>query len=156
MQYRDSLAAKEVAGQITAMLKEKVPKIKVINQHKVFEWTDEHQWEEFPEVGKAVNADVVVGVDLTSFSTYQGPTLYQGKATASFKVYDLKDDDKVIYEKDMPQIMYPPNIGIPISDKSEADFRREFTSVVAELIARHFYSHDGHSDMANDAKAALE
>ena len=146
---------KQLSSQISVLLKQNVSKITVVEQQKVAEWTDENQWNEYPEVGKAMKADMVVGVDLTSFSTYQGPTLYQGKATASIKVYDLKDDNKVVYEKELPQILYPPNIGIPISDKSEADFGRDFTSVVADLIARHFYSHDEHADVAQDAAAWL-
>jgi hypothetical protein len=153
LEYRNSVAAKEVATQVSLLLKREVSKIKVIDQQKVAEWTDENNWDEYPQVGKALDADIVVGIDLTSFSTYQGPTLYQGKATASIRVFDLKDDNKVVYEKDLPQIIYPPNIPVPSADKSEADFRREFTGKVAALIARHFYTYDGNDDMAVDAQA---
>ena len=155
LQYRDVGASKEVARRVADLLQKNVSKIKVVSQQKVAEWTDENMWDEYPEVGKALGADVVVGIDLTSFSTNQGPTLYQGKATASVKVFDLKDDNKIVYEKDLPQIMYPPNIGIPISDKSEADFRRDFTGVLAYLIARQFYAYDSHDDTALDAKGGL-
>ena len=55
----------------------------------------------------------------------------------------------------MDEIVYPPSIGCPISDKSEADFRREFTGVVATLIARHFFSYDSNDDVAVDARACL-
>ncbi len=48
----------------------------------------------------------------------------------------------------MDEIVYPPSIGCPISDKSEADFRREFTGVVATLIARHFFSYDSNDNVA--------
>ncbi len=156
LQYRDSVAAREVATQVSLLLKDQVPKIKVVEQQKVAEWTDENTWDEYPEVGKALDADIVVGIELTSFSTYQGPTLYQGRATASVKVFDLKDDNKVVFAKDMQQILYPPDVGIPISaEKSEADFRREFVQVVASRIGRHFYSYDPHDDVAVNAKAGL-
>ena len=151
LQYRDVGASKEVARRVGELLQKNVDKIKVVSQQKVAEWTDENMWDEYPDVGKALGADMVVGIDLTSFSTYQGPTLYQGKATASVKVFDLKDGNKVVYEEDLPQIIYPPNTPVPISEKSEADFRREFTGVLAYLIARHFYSYDTHDDFAKDA-----
>ncbi len=81
LEFRDSVAAKEVGAQVSRLLKERVSKIQIVDQQKVAEWTDEHKWEVYPDVGKALEADMVVGIDLTSFSTYQGPTLYQGKAT---------------------------------------------------------------------------
>ena len=70
-------------------------------------------------------------------------------------VYDLKDDNKRVFEKDMPQILYPPNVGKPIADEPENDFCRDFTAVVAGRIARHFYSYDSEDDTALDAQAGL-
>ena len=155
LQFGDVGASKAVANRVASLLKKNGSKIKVVSQQKVAEWTDENMWNEYPDVGKALGADMVVGIDLTSFSTYQGPTLYQGKATASIKVFDLKDDNKVVFEKDLPQTLYPPNIGIPIPEKSEADFRREFTAYLAGQIARHFYSYDSEDDFALDAQGGL-
>jgi hypothetical protein len=154
-QYRDEGNAKELASQIAAILKDNVSRIKVVEQRKVAAWCDEHDWQEYPEVGKALEADMVVGVDLTSFSTNQGPTLYQGKATASVQVFDMKDTSKPAWVNHLPEIKYPPDIGIPISDKSEIDFRRQFTAVLAERIARSFYAHDEHADVAQNARAGL-
>jgi hypothetical protein len=155
LEYRDTVAAKEVATQVSLLLKQQVSKIKVVDQQKVAAWTDENTWEVYPDVGKALDADMVVAIDLTAFSTYQGPTLYQGKARASIEVFDLKDGDKSVYQKTMDEIVYPPSVGCPISQKSEADFRREFTKVVATLIARNFFPYDPDDDVAVDARALL-
>jgi hypothetical protein len=155
-QYRDAVPARELADQIAKDLKKNVPKITVVEQREVARWCDENNWQEYAEVGKALKADMVVGVDLTNFSTYQGPTLYQGRATVAIKVYDMKDTSQTAWEKELPQVIYPPNIGIPISsDLSENDFRRGFVTMLGERIARHFYSHDSHADVAEDAKAGL-
>ena len=81
--YANSNVGRELAQQISLLLQEKVPKIKVIDQRKIAKWTDENTWDEYPEVAKAMKADMVVGVDLESFSLYLGQTLYQGKANAS-------------------------------------------------------------------------
>lgn len=155
-QYRDAGSAKDLANQVAKILKQNVSKIKIVEQKEVAAWCDENNWQEYSEVGKALKADMVVGIDLTSFSTYQGPTLYQGKATVSIRVYDMKDLSKPAWEKDLPQVIYPPNIGIPISsDLSETDFRRKFTAKLADRIAQHFYAHDSTEDVAMDAQAGL-
>jgi hypothetical protein len=153
LQYRNANVARDLAQQITALLQKQVPKIQTIDQRKVAKWTDENTWEEFPEVGKALKADIVVGVDLESFSIFQGQTLYQGKANATVRVYDCKNGGKMVFEKNLPQSVYPPNSAVPTSDRLEAEFRREFEAVLADQIARHFYAHDQFADMAQDAAA---
>ena len=108
LQYSNSNVGRDLAGQITLLLEQNVPKIKIVDQRKIAKWTDENRWEEYTEVGKAMKADVVVGIDLESFSLYQAQTLYQGKANATVQVYDCKSG-KMLFEKTMPQSVYPPN-----------------------------------------------
>lgn len=153
LQFNNSNVARDLAMQMTRLLQENVKKIQTVDQRKVTKWTDENTWEEYPEVGKAMKADMVVGVDLEGFSVYQGQTLYQGKANATVRVYDCKQGGKIVFEKTLPQSVYPPIAGIPTSDRLEAEFRREFTLVLADQIARHFYPHDPHADVAQDVSA---
>jgi hypothetical protein len=151
LKYRDTSVAKDLARQLSVLLQHRVPKIKVVDQRKVAQWLDENTWEEYTEIGKALDAEMVVGVDLQDFSIYQGQTLYQGKATVALKVYDCKGGSQPVFEKDLPQAVYPPSTGIPTSEKAEAEFRREFVRVLAEQIGRHFYAHDAYADYALDA-----
>jgi hypothetical protein len=153
LQYRNANASRDLAQEITRLLQEKVPKIETIDQRKVSKWTDENSWEEYPEVGKGVKADMVVGVDLEEFSIFQGQTLYQGKAVATIRVYDCRQGGKMVFEKILPPSAYPPNSGVPTSERLEPEFRREFIAVLADQIARHFYAHDPHADLALDAAA---
>jgi hypothetical protein len=153
LQYRNSSVARDLAQQVTTLLEKNVPKIQVVDQRKVNKWIDENTWDEYREVGKGVKAEMLVGIDLESFSIYQGQTLYQGKANAIVAVYDCQKNGKKVFEKIMPQSVYPPNSGIPTSDRLEGDFRRKFVSVLADQIARHFYSHDPYPDMAQDSDA---
>lgn len=153
LQYRNANVARDLAQQVTLLLQEKVPKVHTVDQRKIAKWTDENTWEEYPEVGKAVKADLVVGIDLEGFNLLQGQTLYQGKANATVRVYDCHQGGKMVYEKIIPQIKYPPSTGIPTSDRQEADFRREFVAVFADQVARHFYAHDPYADFAQDAAA---
>src|SRR3954471_10759540 len=90
LSYSTSGAANDIATQLGKGIKERYPKVKVIDQQKVAEWTDEHSYDEFTEIGEALEADVVIGVDLEYFSIYSGQTIYQGKADCTVKVYDMK------------------------------------------------------------------
>jgi hypothetical protein len=145
--------AADLAKQVSILLRTNVPKITVIDQQKVAQWTDSHDWSEYPEVGKAVGADMVVGIDLQDFSLRQGQTLYQGRAGLMVNVYDCAKSKEPIFERSLPRVVYPPNTGIPSSDLPENEFRRKFVQVLANQIARHFYSHDPHADVTQDLDA---
>ena len=153
LQYRDSSAAKDIARQVSTLIRQNLSKTKVVDHRNVVEWIDENTWEDYTEIGRALNADLVLGVDLEHFGIFQGQTLYQGKANVVIKIYDC-DTDELVFEKILPQTVYPPNTGIPTSEKQEPQFRREFIRVLADQIARHFYDHDPHSDFAQDVLAA--
>ena len=152
-QYSSPNAGTEVAEQMCKLMQEKVPKIKVVEAKKVAKWCEDNKWEEFAEVGKAMKADIVVGVDLRKFTIYQSQNLYQGKANSAVKVYDCKDGGKVVFEKILPQTVYPPNTFIQTSDIQESEFRREFVGILADQIARHFYAHDPMADLGQDGSA---
>jgi uncharacterized protein YbjQ (UPF0145 family) len=153
LNYANSGVGRDMVREMSKLLQERVPKIKVVDAQKVNKWCDENTWEEYVEVGKALKADVVVGVELEKFSIYQAQTLYQGKANAMVRVYDCKDGGKVVFEKILPQTLYPPNTFIQTSDVQESEFRREFVGVLADQIARHFYSHDPYADLGQDNSA---
>ncbi len=153
MQVRNSTAARDLARQISTLLQQKVSKIQVISPQKVENWMDQNTWDEYMDVGKALQADIVVGVDLEEFNLYQGQTLYQGQAAATLKVIDCAAGGKVLFERSFSQMRYPPNHGIPAWEKPEAQFRREFIAYLADNIARYFYSYDAYADFAQDAAA---
>jgi hypothetical protein len=151
LQYANSNVGRELAQQVSLLLQEKVPKIKVIDQRKVAKWTDENTWEEYSEVGKAMKADMVVAVDLEGFSLYQGQTLYQGKANATVRVIDCKTG-KEVFRKSIPQCVYPPSAPMPASERTEPEFRNEFLGKLADQIGRNFYAHDPYADFGEDAR----
>ncbi len=152
LQYRDARVEHDLAAQVSTLLGRNVPKIKIIDHRKVAEWMDENTWDDYVEVGKALGADMVVGIDLEQFSLLQGQTLYQGRATVRLQVFDCKTGE-VVFDKRPPQSVYPPNRVVPTSEKPAAEFRAEFVRVLADQIARHFYEHDPHADIALDARS---
>jgi len=149
--YRDAHVDKELARRVQAILVKQVRKAQWIDQQKVEKWIDENEWETFPEVGKGVGADLVIGVEIEDFGLYKGQTVYQGTATLRVAVYDCNTNQKV-YEKSLGNLNYPPNSVVPTSDVPETVFRREFVSILAEAVARLFHSYDPHEFWALDSK----
>ena len=153
LQYRDSTVPRDLAARVGSLLTSNGKKITVIDQQKVAEWTDENAWEDFTQIGKALEADLVLGIELEDFRLHQGQTLYQGRANVQLKVYDMNDGGKLVFEKSPRPSIYPPNTGIPTSEKQESQFRREYVGILADEIGRHFYEHDSRATFAIDSKA---
>jgi hypothetical protein len=144
-------SAQDLAVEVGHLLAQRVKKISIVDPRGVAEWTDEHDWDDFTEVGRALKADMVVGIDIEEFSLYQSQTLYQGKTRLAITVYDVADGGKETFRKTIPRIIFPPNRGVDTSVPEE-DFRRRFVAHLADVIGRHFYSHDAQADVALDAK----
>ena len=151
MQFQDPRLARDLAQEVAKKLKERGSKIKIVDAAKIEGWCDANSWDEFHEVGKALGADVVVGIDIDQFELYQGQTLYQGRANASLVVQDCKAGGTTLFQKSLPQAIYPPNAVISTSEKPAAQFRREFMLVLADKIGRTFYAHDPYADLGLDA-----
>ena len=152
LQYSNGGVSSDVARQVGLLLKQHLRKIDIVDPDEVAEWTDNKgDWNDYREVGEGLDADLVVGIDLQSFNIYQGQTLFQGKAQASVTVYDMEEGGKVVFQKKMPQAVYPPNTGVPTSERTEDDFRRQFIAVLGDEIGRYFYEHDATADFARDS-----
>lgn len=151
LQYANANVARDLAKAVGVLLSQNVKKIDVIDQNEVAQWTDENDWNDYPQIGKALDADMVVAIDMEHFSINQGPTLYQGNSQIHLAVYDMKKNKQQVYNKALPRAIYPPNTGIPTSEKNEAEFRYQFIEVLSQQIARHFFDHDSRVDFANDS-----
>jgi hypothetical protein len=152
--FRSPTVDRDLAKEVGRLLQQNVKKIRVVPQQEVSEWTDEHLWTDYLEVGEALGADMVVGIDLYDFSLLLDQTLYQGRASTAVRVFDCKTGGDPVFEREVPQIAYPPNVGIPTSERSsESSFEREFVRVLADHVGRYFYPHDPYADYAMDARA---
>ncbi len=145
-------AARELAERVSYLLQQNVRKIKVIEQQDVANWTDENSWDDFREIGRALEAEMVLAIEMEDFSLHRSASVFQGRATTKLTVYDMQKDGKVAWEKLPPQSVYPPNSGLPISRRA-SEFRERFVGVLAEEIGRHFYKHDAVSDYAEDTSS---
>lgn len=151
-EYRHAGASSSVAKQVGALLAEHVRGIEVVNPSEVDAWIDERDWNDSKELGRAVDADVVLHIELHHFELFKGQTLFQGNSSVTLSVHDMEDGGKLVWERDLAEVLFPVNSGIP-RDKSEKRFQQEYVAVLSTEIAKHFYRHDPNASFAMDALA---
>jgi hypothetical protein len=152
-EYRNAGAARAIGARVTELLKKNVKGIDVVSPSEVDNWVDEQDWENFKDLGRAVKASRVVYIELDYFDLYKGKTLYQGNADVNVEVYDMKDHDRMVWDKRLGQVLFPRNSGIPASDKPVQQFERQFVEILSQQIADHFYKHSPNASYALDAVA---
>jgi hypothetical protein len=152
-EYRHTGAASEIGKQVSRLLKQNVKRIDVVSPNEVDNWIDEQDWDNFKDLGRAVKASRIVYIELDNFDLYKGSTLYQGDAEVNLTVYDMTNGDEDIFERNIGQILFPRNSGIPASDKPVKKFQSQFVGIVSQQVAKHFYKHDPNATFALDAMA---
>ena len=149
LEFTDAGSARELAATVGGLIERNVRKTRVIDQREVARWIDEHAWVDYPTVGKALDADLVVGIDLAEFRLHEGATLYRGRATAHVRVFDIATG-KVVFEKRYDDFQYPADGAVPTSDRSEPQFRGMFLQILAGRIARSFHAYDSRAIFAEE------
>ncbi len=153
-EYRHAGASRSIGKRVSALLEENVKGIDIVSPREVDNWIDEQDWENFKDLGRAVEATRIVYIELDNFDLYKGTTLYQGDADVHVTVYDMstREGDQ-IWSRNVGQILFPRNAGIPSADKSVQEFQDQFVEVVSVQTASFFYKHDPNADFALDAVA---
>ncbi len=125
--------ASELGRRITRLLGSKVSKIEVIEQQQIEDWIDQNNWDsvDFRAIGKGVDAQMVVAVDVHSFSLHEGKTMYKGRADVEVVVYDMTQGGKAVFSQSPKQVQYPNSGGVYTTEISERQFRQRFLDFVA-------------------------
>ena len=76
--YVPGSPAEHLARKAELQLKQNVRKIEMISQDKVIDWIDQHDWDsvDFEEVGKGVDAELVVAVEMGTHPLGPLPRFY--------------------------------------------------------------------------------
>jgi hypothetical protein len=151
--FRHAGASRNIARRVGNLIEQNVKGVTVVDQKEVDNWIDESGGQDVMDLGRAVNAELLVHIELDEFALNNGRTLYQGRSEATVSVYDMKDSQRLVWDSTLGEILYPKNSGIAVQDKSPQRFQREFEEIVAETIAVKFYKHDPHKLFAMDALA---
>jgi hypothetical protein len=114
---------------------------------------DSNDWNQmdYREIGRGVNADMVLGIDVGDLRLHEGQTLYQGRATLTVTVYDMQDDGKVAFRRSIPDFTFPQNGPRHATEMTEARFRSLFVEVLAKQVAKYFCPYMFEEDFAKDA-----
>jgi len=150
LEFSDAGSARELASLVGSQVQAKVRRSRVIGQHEVARWIDENAWVDYPTLGKSLDADLVVGIDLEQFRLHEGSTLYRGRATARVRVFDVATKD-VLFEKRFDDFSFPANSAIPATDRSEPEFRGMFLQMLSQKISRCFHAYESREVFAEDS-----
>jgi hypothetical protein len=136
---------------VAKLLQQNVKEIKVIEWSKVADWIDRN-WNEidYREVGRGVKADRVVAIDLKGFRIHEGSVLFKGRADLTVAVYDMTQDGREVYRRDISEFTFPVNSHYHATETSENRFRRQFLAVLSREVAKRFYPYEINEDFGGD------
>lgn len=142
-----------LSSYIHANLNTNVEDIDLVRQSEVDRWLDSHGRtdEDYVQIGKGVDAEQLVAVEVFNLSLKNGATLFRGQADVAVTVYDIEAGGKIMFRKQMPEFSFPKMGGPTITDTSEAKFRGLFMTILADRISGYFYPVDVTKDFALDA-----
>ena len=149
LEFTDAGTARELADRIGANIRENVRGVKIISQQEVSRWLDENAWVDYATLGEAVDADIVVGIDLDHFSLHEGSTLYRGRTTVHMQVHDV-NEDLIVFDKRMEDFTFPADSAIPTADQSEQQFRGLFLRILSSRLSRCFHAYESRAHFAEE------
>ena len=141
--YGSDSVTYRIGQLISAQLSQNVKKIEVIPQARIEKFQNSRSWEklDYTEVGRGVDADVVIAVELSSYSLDQGTTMYRGQAQVTTTVYDMKKNGSLVFT-DGPDDFIFPRSGRPKMQQSQRDFENKYLAKLSMFIGQKFFKHD--------------
>lgn len=141
-----------IARALASRMSQEVKQITVVPQAEIGNWIDVYGGEQdFIEIGRGVNADMVVAVEVGSYTIRNGPTLLKGRAVVTTTVYDLTKGGEVAFVHGPAVFEFPRSAGRSAINTDEAQFESLFLSKLVEYIGWLYYDHDRMEEIADDA-----
>ncbi|MEE2825994.1 MAG: hypothetical protein VYE64_05155 [Planctomycetota bacterium] len=141
-----------ISKLVSMKLQNGVKGIKVIPAKTIEDWADRNTWDEadFNAIGEGVEADVVVGIQISNYSIKEGSTLYQGRCEMTATVFDIENEGQVSYSIGPDEFQFPeqPRPAIQTNDRK---FEAVYLAKLAEYISRRFCAYDRMEMVAEDA-----
>ena len=141
-----------VSKYVSLKLAAGVKDIEVISPPVVDAWIDENGWEsqDYAGLGEGVKADMVVVIEIASYSIREGATLYKGRADMSVTVYDVAKEGQVSFHHGPDNYVFPEN-GRPATQSTERQFEMFYLARLTDRISRLFVPHNKLDAFAEDA-----
>jgi hypothetical protein len=141
-----------VSKHIGVKIAQGVKGVQVVGPSKIESWIDENGWDESKvvDLGKGVKADMVVVIEIGSYSIHEGATLYKGRADLTVTVYDIKKDGQISFA-DGPDLFAFPENGRPTVQTSDRQFESFYLARLTDHISKLFVPYDRMDSFADDA-----
>jgi len=141
-----------LARHVESILKKEIKNIKMISHSDIENWIDNNGWNEldYRLVGKGVRAEMVVAIDVESFSLYEGSTLFKGRSQITTSVFDMTKGGELAFRDHPPEFTFPSGGGFHSTDTTEANFRRTFLQYLSRQVCKPFYAYDLDDDYMSD------
>ncbi|MCS7471115.1 hypothetical protein NZK35_31040 [Stieleria sp. ICT_E10.1] len=151
-QYSDDVSARILGRNVMQWLSKEVDDIELIREDKIANWRDTHGWDqvEFAEIGRGVDAEKVLAIEVMNLKLRDGATLYRGHADVRITVIDAKTGEE-LFTRDIDDFTYPNTAGVYTNETTEARFRKLYLGILGKRVARQFYPYDAHEDFALDS-----
>ena len=156
-QYSNDVAARELSRFVGEILTKEVDDIQLVREDKIEQWRDVNGWDslDFDEIGKGVQAEKVLGIEMAQLKLRDGATLYRGRADVVINVIDAATGN-VEYTRTLEEFTYPNIAGQYTSETTETKFRRLYLKMLAEEIGRSFHRYDLTDRIAADSQIARQ
>lgn len=156
-QYYNDVAARELTRRVSEILTKQVKGVQLIREDKVEEWRDVNGWDavDFAEIGKGVEAQKVLGIELSNLRLRDGATLYRGRSDVVVNVIDV-ETGTIEYTRSLEEFTYPTVAGQYTSETTEPRFRKLYLGMLAQEIGRSFHPYDMTDRIAMDSAIASQ
>jgi hypothetical protein len=155
--YKDDVSAQILSKSVGAILTQKVDDVKLVRQSEIDQWRDRFGWEnnDMVALGKEVEADKVVAIELDNVKLRDGKSMYRGSADVVVTVYDCETGDE-LYRREMDEYTFPRTAGQHITETTESNFRKVYLGMLASEIGRSFHAYDLSDTFALDGAIASQ
>ena len=142
----------QVCRGVSLKLAQNVKKIEVVPPYKVEELIDRNGFDgsDFTMIGDELGADLVLAIELRSYSLHEGQTMFKGRSEMTATVFDISKSGQVDYVVGPEQYSFPEN-GRPATHTNERQFELIYLAKLTEHITRNFYPYEKADTIAEDA-----
>lgn len=156
-QYGPDLTTQQLTKRVRRRLLQEVKRIELISNNEIDNWIDNHDWDQidYIEIGKGVEADVVLAIELEGYLVQNNAGLLRGNTNFSVQVYDLKKEtgpiSSPVFGKGPIEYAFPKGHPISSTDLSQRKFEQMFMAELGEKIANFFCGYEAPDIIARDA-----
>lgn len=145
-----------ISGNVISALSRNLTKADLVRQEEIDRYMEISGWNDGDplKLAKGVKADHLVTVAVDNLKLRDGATLFRGQCDIHVTVYDMKNDGRIAFQKEILEHSFPQNGGTPITDTTEAKFRSAYLQLVSYKVSSLFHPVDPTLDVALDATAS--